>query len=171
VDRIARSHGGTVDFESEVGCGTEFRFWLPEVVTQSAAKAAAPVAPGVSLAGRTVLLVEDDPGILALTRYLLEADGLRVICATTGEEALALWEKHRDGVALLFTDIVLPGEISGRELALKILVENPVLAVLYTSGYSNLGNDQSYLTADNFLPKPFPPATMRNAVKSALARS
>jgi CheY-like chemotaxis protein len=171
VDRIAKSHGGMVDFDSDLGRGTQFRLWLPEAISQAAEKAASPASLGVSIAGRTVLLVEDDPGILALTRYLLEADGLRVICATTAEEALAAFEKNREKVALLFTDIVLPGEMSGRDLALKILAENPALPVLYTSGYSNLGSDQSYLTTENFLPKPFPPGTMRNAVKLALART
>jgi CheY-like chemotaxis protein len=169
VDRIARSHGGAVEFESGVGRGTEFRFWLPEA-SHSTAAPAAPRSPQVSFAGRTVLLVEDDPGILALTRYLLEADGLHVVCAATGEEALELWNAHRGSVAMLFTDIVLAGELSGRDLALRLLAEKPTLPVLYTSGYSSLGNDQSYLTAENFLPKPFPPATMRNAVKAALAR-
>ncbi|MGH8048020.1 MAG: response regulator, partial [Chthoniobacterales bacterium] len=170
VDRIVRSHGGTVDFESEIGRGTEFRLWLPAVVPQAEQKPAAPASrAGVPFAGRTVLLVEDDPGILALTSYLLEADGLRVVSAPTAEEAWKLWETHRETIAILFTDIVLPGEMSGRDLALKILAEKPALPVLYTSGYSNLGNDQAYLTADNFLSKPFPPAAMRSAVRAALA--
>jgi two-component system cell cycle sensor histidine kinase/response regulator CckA len=172
VDRIAKSHGGTVDFECMPGRGTQFRLWLPKGDSlQATEKAVAPAAPDVSMAGRTVLLVEDDPGILALTCQLLEADGLRVICATTAEGALAMFEKNREKVALLFTDIVLPGEISGRDLALKIFAQNPDLPVLYTSGNSNLGSDQSYLTAENFLPKPFPPGTMRNAVRLALART
>jgi two-component system cell cycle sensor histidine kinase/response regulator CckA len=171
VDRIARSHGGMVDFDSEVGAGTEFRMWLPEAATPEAKKPAAPVPLEVPLTGRGVLLVEDDSGILALTKYLLETEGLRVLPAATGEEALELWEKHRGTVALLFTDIVLPGDLSGRDLALRILADEPTLPVLYTSGYSQLGGDQSYFNAENFLPKPFPPAALRKAVRLALSRS
>lgn len=170
VDRIARSHGGAVDFESEPGRGTVFRLWLPEIVSQGGGKSADATAPATPLAGRTVLVVEDDPGILALTRYLLEADGLRVLSAETGEEALEIWRRSHASIALLFTDIVLPGEMSGRELALKILSERPGLPVLYTSGYSSPGSDQSYLTADNFLSKPFQAGAMRNAVRGALSK-
>jgi two-component system cell cycle sensor histidine kinase/response regulator CckA len=168
VSRIARLHGGDVEFESRPGKGTEFRLYLPEGAP-SGEDDRVSVAIDSPMANRTVLLVEDDSGILDLARRLLQAAGLRVLSAETGEGALGLWEIHRDEVDLLFTDIVLPGELSGRDLALKILTEKPSLPVLYTSGYSSAGYDQSYFTKANFLPKPFQPAVLREAVKGALA--
>ncbi len=171
VNRIALLHGGIVELESELGKGTEFRLWLPEIPPPADVAGNIPAAIDIPLTGRTVLLVEDDPGILDLTRYLLESDGLRVLSAETGEDALKLWKAHRDKVSLLFTDIVLPGELSGRDLALKILAEKPSLPVLYTSGYSSVGSDQSYFTNTNFLPKPFQPAVLQRIVRAALAGS
>jgi CheY-like chemotaxis protein len=115
--------------------------------------------------------VEDDPGILALAKHLLETLGLRVLPAASGEEGLELWLSHRNEIELLFTDIMLPGALSGRDLALEILSQSPSLPVLYTSGYSSIENDQAYLTADNFLQKPFPPDAIERAVKLALTRT
>ncbi len=171
VQRIARFHGGVVEFDSRPGKGTEFRLSLPESSSLAEGAISAPVESGLSVADHTVLLVEDDPGILELTRHLLQTQGIRVLSAETGEAAWKLWETHRDDVHLLFTDIVLPGALSGRDLALKILNDKPSLPVLYTSGYSSVGNDQSYFTQDNFLSKPFRPDALQAAVKSALAGS
>lgn len=170
VNRIARYHGGKVEFESEPGHGTTFRLWLPEGEMPCGEAIRPASAVDVPL-DRTVLLVEDDRGILELTRYLLQTAGLRVFSAETGEDALALWQAHRGEVDLLFTDIVLSGAISGRDLALKILADKPSLPVLYTSGYSSGGHEQAYITKANFLPKPFEPDALQCAVRDALAGS
>lgn len=171
VDRIVRLHRGFIEFDSTPGKGAEFRIWFPEVVPAAPADMVdAPAAQGEA-AGRTVLLVEDDPGILALARHLLESLGMTVLPAANGEAGWLLWQAHAGGIDLLFTDIVLPGALSGRELAEKILGSRPDLPVLYTSGYSNAGSNQSYLHDGNFLPKPFPADTLQRAVRLALARA
>ncbi len=171
VDRIVRLHRGTVEFESAPGAGATFTIWLPEATPAASAMEVAPDDCETSLADRMVLLVEDDPGILALATHLLKVEGLRVLPASTGEEAWNLWQEHRVEIQLLFTDIMLPGEMSGSDLARKILAEQPGLPVLYTSGYSNVGLDQSYLRADNFLQKPFAADALPRAVKLALTKS
>ncbi len=71
---------------------------------------------------------------------------------------------------LLFTDLVLAGGLSGRDVALRVLADRPQLPVIYTSGYSSAWSDHSIFTESNFLPKPFPPSALQNMVKAALAR-
>ena len=171
VSRIARRLGGMVEFDSEPGSGAEFRLWLPKCAPPSDQAIREPVSIDIQMTNRTVLYVEDDEGVRNLTRQLLEADGLRVLPAESGEEAFELWKKHREEVSLLFTDIMLPGALSGRDLALEILEREPSLPVLYTSGYSGVEADQSYCNASNFLPKPFQPDALRSAVRTALAGS
>jgi CheY-like chemotaxis protein len=171
VNRIARLHGGVVEFESELGKGTEFRIWLPEDTSVRKVEVRVPVVSAPPSSDRTILLVEDDPGILELTLYLLNSMGLRVLPAKNGEEALAHWQSHREEIGLLFTDIVLPGQLSGRDLALKLLADRPSLPVLYTSGYSNMDADQSYFTKSNFLSKPFQSTALQKAVRAALAET
>jgi CheY-like chemotaxis protein/two-component sensor histidine kinase len=170
VNRVARIHGGAVDFTSEIGHGTEFRFVLPESDPPGDEQATSGGISSEATGDYTVLLVEDDPGILDLTRRLLESDGLRVLAAASGEEAMDIWNARSDEVDLLFTDIVLPGALSGREVAQTILEEKPMLPVLYTSGYSNAWEEKPVFQEANFLAKPFSPQALQTAVKSALAQ-
>jgi CheY-like chemotaxis protein/two-component sensor histidine kinase len=171
VSRVARLHGGTVDFTSEVGRGTEFRLILPESGPPEDEQATVGGTMNEATGDHTVLLVEDDPGILDLTRRLLESDGLHVLTAASGEEAMDIWKTHSDEVDLLFTDIVLPGALSGREVAQAILEEKPGLPILYTSGYSNAWEERPIFQEANFLAKPFSPQALQTAVKSALAHA
>ncbi|MDD5199744.1 MAG: ATP-binding protein [Terrimicrobiaceae bacterium] len=171
VAQVARSHGGAVDFDSEPGRGTEFRMWIPEIDPPLDESRLAAGTHGIAPLRGTILLVEDDPGIRDLARQLLQANGLRVLMAATGEEAQEIWSAHRGEIQLLFTDLVLPGGLSGRDVALAILTDQPDLSVLYTSGFSSVWSDHSFLNESNFLPKPFHPTALRNAVMTSLARS
>ena len=169
VAQVARQHGGAVDFATELGRGTEFRIWLPAVSGPPSGVLPASPAEGATPLRGTILLVEDDAGIRQLTRQLLQSTGLRVLCAAEGEEALALWREHRDDIRLLFTDLVLPGSTSGRDIAIALLAERPDLPILYTSGLSSDWTDRSFFNGSNFLPKPFHPAELRRAIQAALA--
>ncbi len=168
VRRVVERHGGSIEVTSETNQGSRFVILLPRVSGQTDALAPAAATPARPMAGRLLLLVEDDPGIRELTRKILEGAGLRVMDAADGDAAVALWEKHRAEIDVLFTDLVLPGEFSGRDVALRMLADRPDLPVIYTSGFSDSGDEHPYLTPENFLRKPFDPSALKGLVESAL---
>jgi CheY-like chemotaxis protein len=83
----------------------------------------------------TILLVEDDEAVRSLTRHVLENFGYRVLVATSGREALDLWEAGTRDFNLLLTDIIMPQGVSGIELAEQLCAQRPGLKVIYMSGY------------------------------------
>ena len=141
VHGFVKQSGGHVRIYSEVGHGTTFKIYLPRLTAANEAAAspvgeamvASPVArPG---AGETILVVEDNDGVRAYAKSAIEELGYTVIEAGTADEALRSIE---DGarVDLLFTDVVLPGGFSGRQLSDKVLKLRPSLPVLFTTGYT-----------------------------------
>ncbi len=172
---IVQQHKGWVEVTSEVNVGTEFRVYLPALDSSAVrTPAEAPAARPVSLLGReTILLVEDDAAVRRLARSVLGRHGYRVLEADSGDSALRLWLAQTAPVDLLLTDLVMPGGMSGHELAQEMLSQQPDLKVVYTSGYSNdLVNQRLHLEPGlNFLPKPYPAdelaATVRRCLDSA----
>ena len=114
-----------------------------------------------------VLLVEDEPLLRELAHAILVDAGYRVLAAEHSEDAFHIWSQHRNEIDLLLTDMVLPGGMTGRELALQLKEQQPDLKVIYTTGYS-----QDLLEAKeesaNFLQKPYPPETLMRTVRSCL---
>jgi len=92
-----------------------------------------------------------------MARTVLEQKGYHVIEADSGVSALELWQQHRDAIDLLLTDMVMPGGISGQELARRLLSEKPGLKVIYNSGYTDemLGENSPLRDNPNFMEKPF----------------
>ncbi len=117
----------------------------------------------------TVLLVEDAAPVRSLARRSLEACGCTVVDAPDGPAALAIAARHRGGIDLLVTDVVMPG-MSGRQLAEQLAPRRPRMKVLYTSGYTDDAMvRQGVLTAGvAFLQKPFVPETLARKVREVL---
>ena len=88
---------------------------------------------------------------------MLRKYGYRVLSAGDGVEAIEIWRDHKDEIALLLTDLVMPNNINGRELAEKLCAERPTLKVIFTSGYSAdiVGRDFKLKPELNFLQKPY----------------
>src|SRR5204863_6821597 len=127
-----RQHGGWVEFTTEEGTGTEFRVFFPcaslsQIATQ---KKVQPIAPSVR---ETVLLVEAKERVRGLARFVLERQGYRIIEAENGPTALFFWESQGANIDLLLTDLNLPGEVSGVELAERMRKTKPGLKVVYTA--------------------------------------
>jgi two-component system NtrC family sensor kinase len=151
---IVSQSGGSVSVYSEVGYGTTFNIYLP--VAGSAVQPANPLPVEPARGTETILLVEDQPEVLAVTRSTLERHGYTVIAAASALEALQQARIHGSTVALLLTDVVMPG-MSGRELATTLRRDRPALRVLYMSGYTDgIIVHHGVLDPDvSFIQKPF----------------
>ncbi len=132
---IARQHEGTLRVRSEPGQGTTFTVLLP--LATPAPEQVALLLPDVAAGGReTLLVVEDDAALRSLVRAMLQRVGYRVLTATDGEDALEVFERHRDEIALVLTDVIMPRR-NGKEVADRIQALRPGLPVLLMSGYTS----------------------------------
>jgi two-component system, cell cycle sensor histidine kinase and response regulator CckA len=151
-----RQSGGHVSVYSEPAHGTTFKLYLP-MVRDELTPATRPEPPAKLPPGSgTILVVEDDETIRQLLAHMLKAHGYTVLEASGPGQALPLGE-HDDGpIDLLITDVVMP-EMSGPEIAARVVAARPGLPVLYVSGYTGGAlSNRGVLPPDvNLLLKPF----------------
>jgi PAS domain S-box-containing protein len=167
VRGIVQQHRGWVEVWSRPGEGSVFSLHLP--VLPSPAENI-PDAGSRAHAG-TVLVVEDDPGIRRLTCKLLQLRDYNVLEARDASEALELWRRDGDSIDLVFSDLVLPGALSGLQMAERMLAEQPSLRVLLTSGYTSELPDMTKPSASPiaFIPKPCPPDLLLGLIQAILS--
>jgi PAS domain S-box-containing protein len=133
---IVKQCAGSILVRSEPGRGATFTLYFPRAAYgQTPLPDLTPAAVPVSRTGETVLLVEDEPGVLKLVREMLLKQGYSVLEAASGEEALRVSEKCQRFPDILLSDIVMPN-MSGCELAGRLRALHPELKVLYMSGYT-----------------------------------
>lgn len=170
VYSIVKQHRGWVEVVSAVQAGTVFRVFLPAGAPAGSRPTAASTLPLPVGGHETILLVEDEPVVRQTVTICLRQYGYTILAAQDGGEALALWERHRAAINLLFTDMVMPGGMSGLELAERLKRERPDLKVIVGSGYSELMARQSLPNHPGFtfLPKPYEPEPLLAGVRQAL---
>jgi len=119
----------------------------------------------------TILLVEDDPAIRELTQLVLRRSGFKVLVADSDVQAQWIWSRQRDQIDLLLTDMLIPNQTTGMELAKRFQRERPHLPVVYMSGFGKeIGEgDTAYLQRAPFLQKPCSPGDLVEAVAFSLA--
>ncbi len=166
---IVKQSNGYIWVYSQPGHGTSFKIYLPRV--EGAAEPAAPrPAPPASLRGaETILLVEDEEAVRNLTRRVLEAHGYTVLTAADGEEALRLATGHNGPIQLLVTDVVMPN-MSGRQLAERVVSARRETKVLYLSGYTDdaIVHHGVLEPGIAFLQKPFTPQGLARKLREVL---
>jgi CheY-like chemotaxis protein len=167
---IVKQHQGWIEVESVVGKGTTFRIYIPYVGTESI-EGEKPATQFIVRGGaETILLVEDEPPVRELVASILQNYGYNVLQAATGAEAVEVWRNNREKIAMLLTDLIMPGGMNGRELAETLWKEQPQLKVVFTSGYSAdiVGKDFKLESDTNFLQKPYHPQSLAHNVRRCL---
>jgi two-component system cell cycle sensor histidine kinase/response regulator CckA len=126
-----------------------------------------------ALSLRTILIAEDDGGVRHLLARVLSREGYQVLSVESAVAALEVWGEHRAEIDLLLTDIVMPGGVSGRELAERLQREQPALKVVYMTGDSGCVNDREFQeqSGPQLLRKPFSVGQLVSMVESRLAAS
>ena len=167
---FVKQSGGHIAVYSELAEGSTFKIYLPRAQADSpAADAAAPPARSVSAPRECILVVEDNADVRELIVTLLTRSGYRVFAAANGAAALTLLETA-DGVDLLLTDAVLPGGLSGRELAAEVRQRSPKTRILFMSGYTENAIVHHGRLDDDvlLLQKPFRESDLARKVQQAL---
>jgi CheY-like chemotaxis protein len=167
---IVRQSGGGIYVYSEVGHGTTFKVYFPEIAAPRETPAG-PTAPApVSRRGtETILLVEDEAAVRQLARKILEGHGYTVLTADGGSSALTLAQRHAGTIHLLLTDVVMP-ELSGRDLATALDRTGGRIRVLYMSGYTDdtIIRHGVLEAGVAYLQKPFTPEALLRKVREVL---
>jgi PAS domain S-box-containing protein len=132
---IVRQNNGFIDVDSAPGRGTTFRVYLPRHEIQAEQTAQTDAVELLARGRETILLVEDEPMILEMTKEMLEGQGYAVLPVAAPNEAISLSQEHAGKIDLLITDVVMP-EMNGRELAAQLLLLRPDLQLLFMSGYT-----------------------------------
>jgi len=164
---MVKQSRGYIWVYSEPGHGTLFKVYLPSA--EVAAAAVAQVRDARDIRGwETVLLVEDEDAVRALSREVLRRHGYVVLEAAHGLDAVRVAERHPDDIHLMVTDVVMP-HMSGRALAQRLASVRPKMKTLFMSGYS----DHALLPDDlapgaPFLQKPFTPEVFARRVRRIL---
>jgi len=168
---IVKQHEGWIEVNSEVGKGSTFNVFFP--ASSAPVKAPSPesqVATVVQGGQETILVVEDELVLRDMAHLILQDCGYRVLEAGSGAEALQVWEQHSKSIDLVLTDVVMPGGMSGRDLAVKLKSSHPRLKIIFTSGYNVEETHTDFFRGGGatFLQKPYTRIALAKAVRAAL---
>ena len=167
---IVKQHGGWVEVASELGTGTTFDIYLPT----TNAPLGTPEITDTQFIARggteTILVVEDERDLREIVTRTLNRHGYRVFQAVDANTALQTWSEYKDKIDLIFTDVIMPGGMNGREMAEQIWQERPKTKVIFSTGYGAdaLGKDFKLDANLNYLQKPYLPAALARIIRRCL---
>lgn len=170
---IVKQSRGNIFVYSELGKGTTFKIYLPQVATDQAVESAVLRELIPSPGNETVVVVEDESSLRSLIERVLGAAGYKVILFGSADEAAFALEQDDLAMDLLLTDVVLPGVMQGNDLARRIHDRRPGLPVLFMSGYTRNAIVHAGRLDDgvNFIEKPFTPEALVATVRAVLDTS
>jgi PAS domain S-box-containing protein len=173
VMAIVKSHEGIVNVYSEPGKGTTFKIYLPAMeVSSEARREQAKEADLPRGNGETLLVVDDEASILTITSQTLEAFGYRVLTATDGADALSVYLQHKDEIAVVLTDMMMP-VMDGPAMIHALMRVNPAVKIVAASGLkANDGLSKfSGVGVKHFLTKPYTAGTLLKTLRAILDES
>jgi CheY-like chemotaxis protein len=167
---FVKQSGGDIVVDSVENAGTTFRLYFPaagDAVTAPAVCQEGGAIADVPLPPLAIVLAEDDAGVRTATRFILESAGHTVFEAVNGVDALDIL-KRTPRVDLLVTDVIMPGGLSGRDLAEEAARLMPSMKILFTSGYADgyLSTSDIVAGMSAFVPKPYTKEILIGAIRS-----
>jgi len=169
---IVKQSGGNIWVYSEANRGTTFKIYFPQVEGEVESQLKADEATPLPTGNETILLVEDEAMVRALTRECLRVCGYAVLEAPNGEEALDIFKQHEGRIHLLLTDVVMP-LMGGRELAELVTAISADIPVLYISGFTDhaIVHRGVLDPGTEFLEKPFTLNALARKVRRVLDKA
>lgn len=166
---IVKQHEGLIYCYSEPEGGTCFRIYLPSIERPAETEDKETDRSAPTRGTETILLAEDDELVRVMAARALVKSGYRVLVANDGEEALRLYEKHRNEIEFALLDVVMP-KVGGRQVYDAIRGQKPDLPILFSSGYSTSAIHTGFILEEGLeiVQKPYSPYALRQKIREML---
>jgi two-component system, cell cycle sensor histidine kinase and response regulator CckA len=167
VRGIIKSHGGFINVHSEIGKGTEFKLFLPAVETKATSLAENLELPHGN--GELILVVDDEAKILETTKISLENYNYKVLTASNGIEAIALYARHHDKISVVLIDMMMP--LMDGDTTIRTLQKmNPLVKIVAVSGLVTGSQVAPDATINKFISKPYTTQELLQTVSDVLSQ-
>ena len=173
VHGVVAQHNGWVEVESRVGKGTAFMLFFPALSESTAQSTCEIQQKPIQYGKETILLVEDSASLRQRISQALRVLGYLVIEAENGQQATIIWNRYEGNIDLMLTDMVMPGGMTGLELAKSLKAFKPNLKVIISSAYINETLLMNTINASGFwfLPKPYQITNLSEIIRNCLDNS